>query len=170
MTQADQFQNHSCGDHIQIQVRRRQKRNSNTDRVYQDNNHSKNKIHNQLGTWCGIKIAHTNINSIRYNLDQLYAELHNYDIICVSETKLNPLIRNQDLELNGFFTPIRKDGDLNNGGGLIIYVKRNVHFIRRHDLESTEIENIWIEVTSLRKKFLLVLFYRPPNSLSEYWE
>lgn len=33
MTQADHFQNHSCGDHIQIQVRRRQKRNSNTDRV-----------------------------------------------------------------------------------------------------------------------------------------
>ena len=57
-----------------------------------------------------------------------------------------------------FFTPIRKDRDLNNGGGLLIYFKRNVHFVRRHDLESTEIENIWIEVTSLRKKFLLGLY------------
>ena len=54
-----------------------------------------------------------------------------------------------------FFTPVRKDRGLNNGGGLLIFVKRNVHFVRRHDLESTEIENIWIEVTSLRKKISL---------------
>ena len=67
-----------------------------------------------------------------------------------------------------FFAPIRKDRDLNNGGGLLIYVKRNVHFVRRHGLESTEFENIWIEVTSLRKKILLWLYHRPPNSLSEY--
>ena len=102
-------------------------------------------------------------------LDQLYTEFSSYDIICVSETKLNQNILNQDLELHGFHLPIRKDREENNGGGLLIYIKRNVHFERRQDLESNEIENIWAEVTCHQKKFLLGLFYRPPESPSEYW-
>ena len=87
----------------------------------------------------------------------------------MSETKLNQNILNQDLELHGFHLPIRKDREENNGGGLLIYIKRNVHFERRQDLESNEIENIWAEVTCHQKKFLLGLFYRPPESPSEYW-
>ena len=72
--------------------------------------------------------------------------------------------------LNSYNIPIRKYREINNGGGLIIYVKNNIFFKRRDDLETNSIENIWIEVQSLRNKFLLGLFYRPPNATTEYWD
>ena len=66
--------------------------------------------------------------------------------------------------------PLRKDRQINNGGGLTIYIKNNLCFKRRTELESNDIENIWIEINSLKNKFLVGLFYRPPNSQAEYWE
>ena len=39
-----------------------------------------------------MKIAHSNINSIRDKTDDISVELSDYDIICVSETKLNDQI------------------------------------------------------------------------------
>ena len=34
-----------------------------------------------------IKLAHSNINSIRHKVDDIAHELSDYDIICISETK-----------------------------------------------------------------------------------
>ena len=45
-----------------------------------------------------------------------------------------------------------------------------IFFKRRDDLENNSIENIWIEVQSLRNNILLGLFYRPPNATTEYWD
>lgn len=117
-----------------------------------------------------IKIAHVNINGIRNKLDSVSAELSNYDVICISETKLNSTIQTQDLEINGFKIPIRKDRQINSGGGLIIFIKNNLSYMRRNDLESDNVENIWIEVNSLKNNFLVGLFYRPPNSGVDYWD
>ena len=77
-----------------------------------------------------IKLAHTHINSIRNKLDDIAAELSDYDIIGISETKLNNSILSSTLMLNSYNIPIRKDRELNNGGGLIIYVKNNIFFKR----------------------------------------
>ena len=52
----------------------------------------------------------------------------------------------------------------------MIYVKTNIHSIRRQDLEDQFCENIWLEIKYLNKTFLVGLFYRPPNSRSEYWD
>ena len=38
------------------------------------------------------------------------------------------------------------------------------------DLENNHIENIWVEVQSLKNKFLLGHFYGPPNATTEYWD
>ena len=117
-----------------------------------------------------IKLAHTNTNSIKNKLDDIAAELSDYDIIGISETKLNNSILSSTLMLNSYNIPIRKDREINNGGGLIIYVKNNIFFKRRDDLETNSIENIRIEVQSLRNKVLLGLFYRPPNATTDYWD
>ena len=82
-----------------------------------------NISNNQTQDLSAIKIAHTNINGIRNKVDHVSAELSDYDIICVSETKLNPTITNDKIEINGFKPPLRKDRALNNGGGLAIYSK-----------------------------------------------
>lgn len=51
----------------------------------------------------------------------------------------------------------------------MIYVKDFLHYKRRTDLEHRNIENIWIEITNNHKRILFGLFYRPPNSDSNYF-
>ena len=54
----------------------------------------------------------------------------------------------------------RKDG---NGGGVAVYLKDNVEWQRRSDLERDTIENIWLEVIIPKSKSILLgIFYRPP--------
>lgn len=117
-----------------------------------------------------LKIAHSNINSIRNKVDSVSAELSDFDIICIGETKLNDQYPTSELAIDGFKVPYRKDRLINNGGGLLVYVKNSICCKRRQDLEDNYCENIWLEVQSLRKRFLIGLFYRPPNSTIEYWD
>ena len=117
-----------------------------------------------------LKIAHSNINGIRHKIDSIHSELSEYDILCIAETKLNNNYPTPQLEIEGYKSPFRKDRIENNGGGLIIYVKNNICSIGRQDLEDDYCKNIWLEIRSLKSKFLFGLFYRPPNSSAEYWE
>ena len=66
-------------------------------------------------------------------------------------------------------TPERKDREHDSHGGVMIYVKDCLHYKRRVDLESRNIESIWIELTNNHKRILFGLFYRPPNSDSIYF-
>ena len=51
----------------------------------------------------------------------------------------------------------------------MIFVKDCLHYKRRVDLESRNIESIWVELTNNHKRILFGLFYRPPNSDSKYF-
>ena len=51
----------------------------------------------------------------------------------------------------------------------MIYVKDCLHYRRRADLESRNIESIWIELNNNHKRVLFGLFYRPLNSDSNYF-
>lgn len=64
--------------------------------------------------------------------------------------------------------PIRKDKQINNGGRLIIYMKNNICF-KRTDFERNDMENIWVEINSVKSNFLGGLLYHPSNSVTEYW-
>ena len=128
-----------------------------------------NLTKNTTNDLSSLNIAHTNINGIRNKLDHVSAELSDYEIICVSETKLNPNFPTSKITINGYRTPIRKDRITDNGGGLAIYTKHNIYTVRRQDLENNNIENIWIEVHTSNNKLLLGLFYRPPDSSAEFW-
>ena len=128
-----------------------------------------NLTNNTTNDLSSLNIAHTNINGVRNKLDHVSAELSDYEIICVSETKLNPNFPTSKITINGYRTPIRKDRITDNGGGLAIYTKHNIYTVRRQDLENNNIENIWIEVHTSNNKLLLGLFYRPPDSSAEFW-
>ena len=69
----------------------------------------------------------------------------------MSETKLNTT---QNIEIDAFKTPIQKERNLNNGGGLAIYTENSIYSVRRQDLENNNIENIWIEVNTFKNKVL----------------
>ena len=115
-----------------------------------------------------MKIAHSNINSIRNKIDDISVELSDYDIICISETKLNDQILTTSLLIDSYNNAIRKDRNINNGGGLIIYIKNNTCYKQRPDLESDNLENILVEIRSLKNKYLIGLFYRPPNASVDF--
>ena len=59
------------------------------------------------------------------------------------------------------------------GGGVLAYVTEDIISMRRHDLEVTDIEALWIEVRMRRKRILICNIYRPPNAQSTWmdiWE
>ena len=46
----------------------------------------------------------------------------------------------------------------------MIYVRENIYYTRRRDLEPQGIECLWIELTLKQKHILFGVFYRPPSS------
>ena len=69
----------------------------------------------------------------------------------------------QDLAFNNYRLPFRCDRVGDSHGGIVVYVKENIPCKRRHDLELSTIECIWLELNIKNKKLLVGTFYRPPN-------
>ena len=101
-----------------------------------------------------LSFVHYNVQSIVPKVDVLHAELIAFDILAFSETLLNPTIETDDLILQSYGKPERKDRDGDSHGGVLIYVKSGIRYKRRDDLEVRGIESIWIEVTNHHKRIL----------------
>ena len=116
-----------------------------------------------------LSFVHYNVQSVFHKLAVSFAELCGLDILAFSETWLNDNVSDNDLFLQHYHSPERKDrpGD-KDGGGLMIYVRHNLHYTRRMDLEPQGIECMWIELTLNHKHVLFGLFYRPPSSKAAY--
>ena len=102
-------------------------------------------------------------------LDVLFAEICDLDIIVYSETWLNSSITIDDLLLQLYHSPERKDQIGDSHGGVAIYVRDTVHYIRRRNPEPQGIECLRIELTLKHKHILYELFYRLPNSNAAYF-
>ena len=74
-----------------------------------------------------------------------------------------------DLVLDSYSKPERKDRVGDAHGGVMIYVKEYIHYRRRRDLEPRGVECIWIEIANNTKHALFGVYYRPPNSDSTYY-
>ncbi|MEW8545351.1 MAG: reverse transcriptase domain-containing protein, partial [Candidatus Thiodiazotropha sp.] len=116
-----------------------------------------------------LSFVHYNVQSIFSKLELLQAELSEFDILAFTETWLSPSIDTNDLMFQSYSTPERKDRVGDYHGGVMIYVKDNLHYKRRVDLEPRNIECIWLELINNHKHILFGLFYRPPNSNSDYF-
>ena len=51
-----------------------------------------------------------------------------------------------------------------------MYIRDNISFKRRHDLEVTNLEAVWTEISLRGKSVLIGGFYRPPNSSAGYFD
>ena len=98
-------------------------------------------------------IACLNINSLVAHIDELRIFINNtkIDILCIDETKLDQTC------LPGFDI-IRKDRRVNGrqGGGVCIYVRANLNFKIRNDLQSEILENLIVEIIKPQSKSILV--------------
>ena len=111
-----------------------------------------------------LSVVHYNVQSLVPKLDLLTTELSEFDILAFTETWLNPSVPTNDLTIDSYRIPERKDRPGDSHGGVILYVKNNIHYTRRQDLELRGVESIWIELTLKHKHILFGVFYRPPNS------
>ena len=116
-----------------------------------------------------LSFVHFNVQSIEPKLDLLGTELFEFDILSFSETWLNPSVSLNDVHIQSFNKPERKDRVGDSHGGVLVYVNYTIHYRRRHDLEILGLENIWIKLSFKHKHVLFRLFYRPLNSYQLYY-
>ena len=120
------------------------------DIAYTDNYarlHSKHK---------GLHVANVNICHIKPKLDEIKLLLNSsskLDILGLCETFLDETTDDNILQMEDFNLE-RKDraalrqGALHTkrGGGVVVYIADHIKYKRRNDLESSEIESIWLEI------------------------
>jgi exonuclease III len=116
----------------------------------------------------GLKILHQNvngllskINAIRWLLDSQNKTIH---IFGITESKLDLSISDTEIRIDGY-TGVRYDRKNGAGGGVYVYIRDDLNFQRRTDLESQFIEAVWIEIfIKMSQSILICIAYRPPNS------
>ena len=94
----------------------------------------------------GLHIGYLNIHYLFPKLDEIkfiLNEANSLDIFGLAETFLTEKVENINLNIDGFVFE-RRDRVGKLGGGLLIYIANHIIYKRRHDLEQSDVENIWI--------------------------
>ena len=88
-------------------------------------------------------------------MDLIQSELCNFDVICITESWLDGRTADDDIKIENCLE----------GTGQMIIMVEFVFFIskRRHDLELSNIECLWVETSIKNKIHPIGTFYRPPN-------
>ena len=116
-----------------------------------------------------VSIMHLNIHSVQAHIEELNTLLstlnHTFDIIAISESKLNrdPIV---DIKLTGYQTPIITLTEAAKGGTMI-YVAERINFKSRKDLEiyqCKDLESTFIEIINPKESnHIIGEIYRHPN-------
>ena len=116
-----------------------------------------------------ISLCNINIRSIRNKMEFLGTSLNDFDILVVTETRLDNQINDSDITLDSFPNIIHRKDRANSGGGLLIYSKNDISISRKSELENNLDETIWVEIRSKGQSFLLCNTYRSPCTDIDYW-
>ena len=111
-----------------------------------------------------IIVGTLNINSASLKFDEFKLMVSGYfDVIIVTETKLDDSFPKVQFCIDGFSIPYRLDRNTN-GGGLMIYVRDDTpsKMLAKHNLPE-DIEAVFIELNFRKCKWLLCATYRAPS-------
>ena len=114
----------------------------------------------------GLNVAYLNVNRLMCKLDliKLCIDQQSIDIFGIGETFLDFNIDDSTLQVHHYFLE-RGDRIGKVGGGLVCFIKNNLNYKRRYDLEDENIETVWIElVFRSSANILICMLYRPPNA------
>ena len=125
-----------------------------------------NNPYNTFGK--GLVMASLNVNSLLAHIDELkiFTSANALDVLIINKTKLDSTIDNQEVNIPGYEI-IRNDRKINGrkGDGVCIYVRCNINYILRDDLEIEKLESLVIQVNKPRSKVILIsTWYRPPDT------
>ena len=96
---------------------------------------SSTDLYNFLNLPNHLSTVHYNVQSIANKLDTLIAEFSFFDVVSFSETWLHDSLSSDELLFPSFHPPERKDRAHDRYGGVILYVKNNLSYTRRKDLD-----------------------------------
>jgi hypothetical protein len=118
----------------------------------------------------GPKLFSININSLRYKIDNLSAEIPlDIDILCITETRLDNTIKDHDILVPGFSEVFRKDLTIDSGG-VCLQLSDNLIGTRLMQLEQNNLELLWVKVTYKTDFVVIGVGYRNPALPVKYWD
>ena len=115
-------------------------------------------------------IGTLNINSISSKFDDLKILISGiFDILIITETKLDETYRISQFRIDGYSMPYRLDRN-RNGGGVIIYVREDIpsKILRKHFFPN-DIEGVFVEIDFRKSKWLLCGTHHPPEHSDQYY-
>ena len=114
----------------------------------------------------GFKVGHLNVNRLFNKLDSVKEPIDKYsfDILALSETWLTSEICDNEISIKGY-SIVRKDRQDSSkvcGGGVLIYVRDGIPFIRQTDFVDDNFECLWIQINRrFCKPMAVSVVYRP---------
>ena len=116
----------------------------------------------------GLVMAAININRLTTHIDELrlFIAQEKIDILAINETKLDDLVGNNDIYIPGYEI-VRKDRVTkgHNGGGVCFYIRSNLNYNVRQDLQHEKLEFLAVEINNPHSKpFLVSTWYRPQRT------
>lgn len=113
----------------------------------------------------GFNLAHQNVRGL-FNKKDFIADFINrskVNLFGITETLLTASLLSSFVYIDGYNFE-RKDRN-GKGGGVAVYIKEGIDYIRREDLENNNVEGIWLEIiVKHSKSFIVGIIYRPPIS------
>uniref|UniRef100_A0A147BB38 Putative crack-11 bf n=1 Tax=Ixodes ricinus TaxID=34613 RepID=A0A147BB38_IXORI len=116
----------------------------------------------------GLTLWYTNCRSVKnkiFDLQATVASLARPAVILLTETWLDPGVHDSEL-FDPSYTVFRKDRH-GRGGSVLIATPSSLCVNRREDLESSDLEAVFVEVFLPRGTVLLACVYCPPNRRKE---
>ncbi|MGK2860350.1 MAG: endonuclease/exonuclease/phosphatase family protein [Chitinophagaceae bacterium] len=100
---------------------------------------------------------------------EIYVNDENIDIIGITETWMTSSISDNEMNIDGY-TLLRQDRNdeiKQRGGGVALYIRNNLNFVRRDELYATNFpESIWCSIQCAGENTLIGVCYRAPDCCS----
>ena len=121
----------------------------------------------------GLHFVHLNARSIFHKISELKLIARQYKIAAfsITETWLDASYTDQSIKIEGY-NLIRRDRDTY-AGGVCIYIREDLAFNPRIDLQNINLEDVWVEILLPRTKPIVIgTCYKAPdnNNLTESLE
>lgn len=109
-----------------------------------------------------LSVYHINVWSLRNKMDLVTSHCDKYEVVAITETKLDQTIPDQKVKIHGFHTIFRKDLTIDSGG-VCLQLSGNVVGERLYQFEEDDLELLWAKIKTSSKTFIIGTLYKNPR-------